>query len=509
MADENYHDEKAAQKVIQFIERFCCQKNGTRIKLLPWQIDLIRKLYGTKQPDGLRQYRQCFAFVPRRNGKSVLAASLLMYHLCFDPPASELYLLSNTITQSEDACYAAAVTMATHSPALRRCLKVLKSKGRIVNTTNNSRLVILSSEANSLMGKDAQLLLFDEIAFFKDRRLYANLKGSQLNRKQPLSLAITTASDNEEGIGKELYDYAVKVKNGTINNPSFLPVLYAAEPSDDWTSPTTWAKANPSLNTLIQQDDIRKLCEEAQQEPRKESEFKQFHLNLFQHSSACFISQPTWQGCRDEFTEDDLIGMPCHCGIDLARRHDLAAVVYVFTSDDKYYLLPRFFLPEQLAKKKEMQDNVPYTTWASQGLLILTDGDVIDYSEIRKTINADDKKFSIQQCGFDPWNAELLCNQQLRLEDGINCVEVRQSIVSMGQPTNQFDKLLREKRIRHNNNPILNWMAANLTVREDSNGNVMPDKKHSTARIDGITAAIIGLSRAIAEQELQPNFSFI
>jgi len=423
---------------------------------------------------------------------------LLLYELVCGEDHGEIYLVSNTLTQSGDAVFDACLSIVRNSPTLQARLKVIKSRGRIINNKTGSRLAVLSSTTSGLMGKDASCLAFDEISFFRDRRVYTNLKGSQLNRKQPLSLSITTASDNLEGIGKELYDYAVNVRDGKIIDPTFLPVIYEAPLSLDWRSEEAWRAANPSLGTLFQASDLRALAREAEAEPRKLSEFRQFHLNQWQHSSVCWLTKETWDKCADDFTEDDFAGRECFTGIDLARRHDMAAVVHVFPKDGNYYLVPRFFLPEQGIEKKEASDHAPYTTWARQGLLTLTPGDTTDYDVIRDVVRQDAGKFKIQECGFDPYSAGLL-DQQLRMTDGINMVEVRQRIDLIAPACGQFEKAILDRRLRHNRHPILNWHAGNVSIRTDANGNLMPDKKHSKARFDGIMAAIIGMSRCITE----------
>jgi phage terminase large subunit-like protein len=500
---EYIYDEQEPKRVIDFVHNFCCRKDGGKITLLPWQIDIVQKLYGTLDKDtGRRRYRQAFVFVPRRNGKSVWMATLLIYHLMTDAPGSELYLISNTITQSADACFAACLAIVENSPSLNHRLggrlKALPSKGRIINLKNKSKLCILSSTTHSLVGRDAQILVHDEIAFFTKREMYTNLKGSQLNRTEPLSLSITTASDNLEGIGKELYDYACGVRDGLIRDESFLPVIFQARADQDWTDPSTWSTANPSMGTLFQEADLAALCNEAKQEPRKESEFKQFHLNLWQHSSIAWLSKAIWDQGATAYTEQDFLKADCWTGLDLARKHDMAAIVHVFPRGENYYLLPRFFLPADNIKAKELQDHAPLSLWAEQGYLTLTPGNVIDYAAIRETIRADEKKFRIQEIGYDPYNAELLCNQQLRLEDGMNCVEVRQTIPVLAPATSHFERLLKEGRLKHPNNPVLNWHAANVAVRTDANLNIVPDKKNSRSRFDGIMAAVIAISRCMS-----------
>ena len=128
---------------------------------------------------------------------------------------------------------------------------------------------------------------------------------------------------------------------------------------------------------------------------------------------------------------------------------------------------------------------------------------MIDYRAIRRQIKEDAERYVVGEIGYDPWNAERLCNQQLGQEDGFEVTEVRQTMPSLGPPTAEFEKLMQAGRLWHGGDPILAWMASHCTVRHDDNDNIMPSKGHSAARIDGIVAAIIGLSRAMFQEPEQ------
>ena len=256
-------------------------------------------------------------------------------------------------------------------------------------------------------------------------------------------ISITTAGYDRESICYEQHEYARGVLEGRIVDSGFLGVIKAAAPEDDWTDPEVWRRANPSYGITIRPDQFEADCREAQQSPRKESAFKRYRLNQWVGHADCWLSSSIWELGAEPFDPRFLEGKECFVGVDLARRRDVAAVVLVFKVDDSFYLLPRFFLPEGCLAERERHDHVSYSVWARQGLLTLTPGDVIDYRFIRQQINDDSKRYSIQQIGYDPWNAELLCNQQLGQEDGFDAVEVRQAIAVMGPATAEFEKLLR------------------------------------------------------------------
>jgi len=498
-----YFDAQAGDRVIEFVEKFCRQSKGQDagkpLSLLPWQRDLLTRLYGWKRKDGTRRYRQAGIWIAKKNGKTTLMSALALYHLIADgEQGAEVYVIANDVQQA-GICYSESANMVEQSPMLAKRLDVRRSQKRILHQGSKSLYRAMSSEKAGKHGYNASLLIWDEVAFQPDRELWDILRYSTAFRKQPLIITISTAGYDKEGIGYEQYQYAKAVSTGKVQDIEFLPLIYEAEAGDDWTSPTTWAKANPSLGRTIPLDDLQAAVEEAKAEPRREGNFRTLRLNQWVGTSNQWLSTRDWDACRADFPNLD--GADCYCGIDLARKHDLAAYVLVFPKGDDYYLLPRFFLPRELAPLKEKVDHVPYLQWARDGHVTLTDGNVIDYSFIRKALLDDSATFNILEIGYDPAGAEQLCNQQLRMEDGLNTVEVRQGILTMGNPTIQFEKLVKERRIKHNGNPCMNWNAGNVTVRTDANDNIMPDKKHSYSRIDGIMAAIIGLSRALVGED--------
>ncbi len=497
-----YFSEKHAAKVIGFVEKFCRQSKGAwagkPLGLIPWQRDLITRAYGWLRPDGTRRYRHVSCWVAKKNGKTTLCSALGLYHLVGDGErGAEVYVVAND-QQQAGICYTESANMVEQSPLLQVRLDVRRSSKRILYPDQFSLYRAMSSEKAGKHGYNSSCLIWDELAFQQDRALWDILRYSTANRRQPMTISISTAGYDRSGIGHEQYQYAKDVLSGKVEDIHFLPVVYESAPSEDWTSEEVWKKSNPSIGHTLGLDDFREAVEEAKASPVKESNFRTLRLNQWIGSATQWISTTTWLACQEEFKEDSFAGQDCFVGLDLARKHDLASYVLVFPRDDKYYLLPRFFLPRELAQKKQDQDHVPYLLWASQGLVTLTPGDVIDYQTIRQSIAEDNKKFRIMELGYDPYLAEQLANQQLRLEDGIPCVEVRQGMLTMGPATVQFERLLKEKKIRHANHPCLNWNAQNVTVRQDASGSlIMPDKSRSNARIDGITAAIIGISRCL------------
>lgn len=509
LAEGCYFDERSGIYVVQFFERFLRhtlgQWSGQPFTLLDWQRDdIVMPLFGWKRADGTRRFRKAYIEVPKKNGKSTLCGGLALYLLIADgEPRAQIFGAAADREQAGIVFHEAA-NMVTASTELSKRVNVIRSTKRIVDPRTSSFYHAISADAYSNEGLNAHAIIFDELHAQKTRDLWDALRYATASRRQPLLISITTAGVDRESICFEQHEYAREVLEGTVQDSSFFGYIRAAEPEADWSNPEVWKHANPSFGITMQADQFAEDYREALQSPRKESAFRRYRLNQWVHHTDCWLSSSVWEQGAKPVDVSMLEGRDCYIGIDLARKRDIAAVVLVFPIDDEYYLLPRFFLPRDNLVERERQDHVSYSFWAQSGLLALTDGDVIDYRYIREQIKADSQRYSIREIGYDPWNAELLCNQQLGQEDGFEVVEVRQTISVMGPATAEFEKLLRAGRLRHNGNPILTWMAGRCAVRQDQNENIVPTKKDSTGRIDGIVASIIGLSRALSHEEQGP-----
>ena len=265
----------------------------------------------------------------------------------------------------------------------------------------------------------------------------------------------------------------------------------------DWTSEEVWYQANPNLGVSKKIEYMREQCRIAQENPAFENVFKRLDLNIRTEQAVRIIVMAEWDACDGPVDAKALEGQQCHGGLDLATVNDLAALVMVFQRPDGIYdVLPRFWCPRENAIRRERLHNVPYLTWAKQGYLTLTPGDRIDYNYIRQAVNEDAKRFRIVDIGIDPFNASHL-EQQLREEDGIAMVEYRQGFISMNEPTKMLLRMLKGAELRHDGNPILRWMAGNLSAKTDAQDNIKPDKQKSADKIDGIVALIMALGRAL------------
>lgn len=298
--------------------------------------------------------------------------------------------------------------------------------------------------------------------------------------------------------GLGLWSYANGRDNSRVIDHTFYPVIYGAEESDDWTDPKVWKKANPSLGITVGIDKVKDACESAKQNPGEENSFRQLRLNQWVKQAVRWMPMDKWDKCEFAVSEDDLEGRVCYGGLDLSSTTDSTAFVLVFPpedEDDKYIILPYFWIPEDNLDLRVRRDHVPYDVWERQGFLQTTEGNVVHYGYIEKFIESLGERFNIREIAFDRWGAVQMVQNLEGM--GFTVVPFGQGFKDMSPPTKELMKLVLEQRIAHGGHPVLRWMMDNIFIRTDPAGNIKPDKEKSTEKIDGAVATIMALDRAI------------
>ena len=493
-----WFDPDAGERVATFFRRFLRHSKGRfagqPFELLPWQRDLVDRLYGWKRPDGTRRYRESSVWVPKKNGKSTLIAGLELYHLVADgEPGAEVYTGARDRKQSS-IIYRECESMVRASPELATRLKLVPSTKRIVFTDANAFLEALSADVGSKEGLNPSYSCIDELHVQHDRRLYDTLRYGGTARTQPLLQTISTAGDEVESIGREIWDHSHAVIDGTISDPAFLPIVYAASPDDDFEDPSVWRKANPSMGFTMDETRFGEELTAAKRSPSDWSSFLRYRLNLWLGSTDRYLDLAAWNACGAPFDPAELDGLPCWCGLDLATTTDLAAFAALYPGGRATW---HFWLPKDGIEEASRRDRVDYREWARQGFVTPTPGRVIDYSFIRAAILTHNDRCPITQLGTDPYNARQLCTQ-LREQDGLNVVEVRQGYLSLSGPTKELGRMTMANEIRHGSNPVANWQADNACVESDPAGNIKLSKRASRRRIDGLAALVNAIACRIA-----------
>lgn len=498
------YDPSKAEKVRKFLETFCVQSKhpwtGKPLKLLDWQWEeIILPLYSWFRPDGTRRFKNAIIYVPKKCGKTTLLSGLSLYHL-LEFPGSECYCIASDVQQAS-VLYDQSADMVELSPHLKDRLWVRRNIKAILDEKRKSKFRVLSSTPEGKSGFSANLVCYDEIAEWNGthaRTIYDRLVNAGMARVNSLQLVISTAQYDRAHLGFELYNRAQQIKKGSVIELDTLPVIYSLGEEEDWQVENNWWKVCPSIDITVPKQYYRDEYQRVKNNPRDEAQFRTFLLCQWVGHAEQWLSSIDWNACYEDFNEEDLYGLPAFVGLDGSSKGDLFAYTIIIPKDGKYYLIPRAFSPRDLANKKEETDHVPYREWEREGHITLTSGNVIDPSAVLKSLKADSEKFDFVDVRFDPNGLELF--RQAAEEEDLFLVEAAQTASVMAPPTSFLERLVKERKIRHNGHPVLSWCIGNCTVKTDSQDRIMIDKRRVTGRIDLATSTILALLGVMGDE---------
>lgn len=506
------NDNPKADRAVRFFQNLTQLEGrwaGQPLKLLPWERQIVRDVFGTTRPDGKRQYQTVYIEIPKKNGKTTLAAGFVLYLLTFDDePAPQVYGAAVDRPQAT-LVFRPAANMVRQSGFLNRRCRVIDSQKRIICPANNGFYQVLSADVEQKHGLNIHGVVIDELHAQPNRRLVDVLtKYSGAAREQPLTVIITTAGTDRNSIGWEYHDKARQIINGTRNDPTFYAVIYGLEDDENWKDEALWHRVNPSLGHILKLEDFRKDFDDALQSPSDEASFRQLRLNQWVKQTARAINLETWD--RNDAPMRPLFGRRCYGGLDLAAVEDLTAFAIASPAPDGFVdLAVHFWIPEDRMSEIERRHKVPYSLWSRQGYVTATPGGVIDPDFVIEEIAAICQELDVVEIAFDRWGSAYIISKLQELGFRVDekarrkkLIQMGQGFGSMGAPTKEFKRLVGELKIRHARNPILRWNIDNFVVRRDPAGNEKPDKEKATEKIDGAVAAIMAIDRVIRNTNL-------
>lgn len=502
-------DPDAAQRASSFFALLKHSKGkwaGQPFELAAWQRFIVGCLFGWKREDGTRRFRVAYNEIPRKNGKSTLAAGLGILLAFFDnEPGAEVYCAATKRDQAK-IVFNEAKRSVENTPALKRRISVLTANMNVRETS--SKLEPLGADADSTDGLNPHGVIIDELHAHKTSALVDVLQTAAGARSQPMRFEITTAGSDRTSVCWRHHDYSVKVLEGVVKDDSWFAFIAAADKGDDWREKRTWQKANLNLGVSVNPDYIEAECRRAEKIPGEQNTFRRLHLNEWTEQASRAIDMALWDEGAGVVKPDQLEGEPCMAGLDMASTSDLAAEVKIFGPDaDGYYdVLARFWIPEASIavgtsrRSEEMRRQLEL--WVEQGFITATEGNVTDYDFVEKSILKDAERYRLRVLAFDRWDVtQLITHLQDEWGTGddarIKVIDVGQGFASMAAPTKEFLRLVADKKIRHGGNPVLRWMVSNLALRQDPAGNLKPDRDSSGDKIDGVVALIMALGRVM------------
>ena len=505
MADTTYYfDEASADRAVNFIETFCThvkgELGGKPFLLDDWQKDdIIRPLFGWKRADGRRKYRTCYVEIPRKNGKSNLSAAIALYMLFSDgEPGAEIISAAGD-RQQANIVFSVAQEMVYNNAELRKRGKVYRNQIQYKSSFYKS----ISAEASTKHGFNCHAVIFDELHTQPNRDLFDVLVTSTGARTQPLIMALTTAGHDRNSICWEVHEYARQVKEGSVKDETFLPVLYAADAEDDWTQEETWKKANPGYGSICRPEYFEQEVQKAKNVPSDLNTFLRLNLNIWTSAEQAWIPDDIFMRGADPLPPDDvLLGLPCYGGLDLASTQDLTAFALLFRDEeaDCFYLKVHQFVNSEKAESKKLNAGIDYLRWAEEGHITVIPGNRTDYRYIKEHIVQAAAKYDLRSIGYDPRFSTYIVSE-LVAED-IVMHPMAQNITTMNGPTKEFEMQMLSGNIVHGGNEVLRWQMGCAVVYMDVNENkrVVKESYKESKKVDGVIASIIAMNEYVHER---------
>jgi phage terminase large subunit-like protein len=516
-----WYDVAAAEAAASFFPDYLrltdAEWAGRPFILANWQADrIIRPAFGWRRLDGTRRYRRVIVWIPRKNGKTELAAGVSLLGLIGDGEMGGQGYSIATDKNQASIVFDKATTMVNLSDPLKRHLTCFKPS--IYCAELNASFKPLSGKPKGKHGLSPSIVVGDEVHEWENGDLYTFVHQGTGARRQPLEFLISTAG-TKSGFGWELWDECQRILAGESEDEETLVVIFAADAEDDWTSEETWAKANPNLGISPKIDYLRAECAKAKQLPRLENDFKRYHLNIWTEQAVRWLPIEAWDRCglddptgdvdrdgqrrvlndRWRDLEEGLATRRAFAGLDLSSTRDLTAWVIVIPPEEeggRWIWLPRVFMPMDNIAERVKRDKAPYDLWVKSGAMVPTPGNVTDYSAIKKQIFKDCETFKIEQIAVDRWNASQLT---VELQDeGLPVTLFGQGYFSMSAPSKELERQVIGGLLDHGGHPALRWCAGNVAVETDPAENIKPTKAKSTERIDPLVAGIMGTGVAMA-----------
>ncbi|MBF0379336.1 MAG: terminase large subunit [Desulfamplus sp.] len=481
---------------------------GKRFTLHPFQESVARRIYGPTTDDGRRLVRMACIWIPRGNAKTTLASALALAHF-LGPEAEAGGQVIQAAADRENAgiAFKHSWEMVKQDAALLSRVAPIESRKVLNHTKTSSVLKAISSEAYSKHGMSASFFLADEVHSWplaEGRKLFTVVVDSQVKRETPLTVVISTAGEGQGGLAFDLWSYSLAVARGEVDDPTFAPIIFAADPEADWRDESAWHAANPAIAAgFCSLEELRVKARRIEHFPADVADFRRYHLGQWQSgASNPWLDLSVYDAAEPMAPHEDLIGRPCYVGVDLSSVEDLTAVVAVFPGGDddarRYDVLATFFLPEENLARKAEKDRADYLRWATAGHLRLTEGNVVDHGAIIAHVLELAERHAVQDVAIDRWNSTAVTTALQG--EGIAVQAFGQGFASMAAPVREMKRAILSGHFRHGGNPALRYCFSNVVAEKDAAENEKFTKEKARGRIDGAVASAMAIGRALANE---------
>lgn len=500
------------ERAVKFLRGMKHPKNpmpGHPFQLDPWQEAVVRAIYGPRHEDGTRIVRRVVLLLPRGNRKTSLCAALTLLHLV-GPERMPGGLTVSAAAAHDQAreLFLEASMIVDHDKRLSERLRISDYKSEIKYPDIRGRYVAVAADGDVLHGKTPNVVICDELHAWEGRsgrKQWDALESALVKVKGTLMMIPTTAGRGQENIAWQVVSYAIKVQKGEIEDPATLPVIFAAEPEDDWTDEELWHAVNPGMRHGY--PDIAGFRDKARKSVHSALDrdgFLQFNLNRWMDAStAPFVEMHIYDRCDWEVDLDELemSQAPVWIGVDLSKNDDLTAVVMAWADDASggYCVKPFFFCPQDTLRKNGDRHGVDYVRWAEDDFILTTPGNTVDLRHIEDFIRDLCATYNVQEVLFDPYSGKAMMANLV--EDGLPAIEFRQNAPMLAPAVKELERVILGGAFRHGGHPVLRWCFENVQIETDRAGNRMMHKGKSGNKIDGAVATAMAIARASVGSE--------
>lgn len=477
---------------------------GRPFVLEAWQCAIVYILFGWRQEDGTRRFREALLEMARKNGKTTFAAYLCILMLMFDGEyGAEIYSAAVDQNQSK-ICWRTARDMIRQSPGFAKEVKIFVNS--ITYDANNSFFQPLSKDSGNKDGLNPSFAVYDERHAWPNNDISDVIRSGMGARRQPLTVSITTAGFDRSKPYYKDRSVAVDVLRGIKQKDDLFALIYCPDKDDDWKSEETWKKANPNMGVSVSVEYLQREMENAViKGGRDEVNFRTKNVNQWMDAPEVWVPDDIIQKNNKSDNYDDCVGEECYCGLDIASHVDITALSIYFPKLQKVKWL--FWVPE--SKLQETEDTVDYRLWRDQGYINVTEGEIIDWSRVSADIAEELKKYKPKCLAFDPYKAYDNIIVSLADQYGMQDIlkEYPQNISYMSEPCKQIEAKLMASEFDFGGNPVIRWMFANVVMYYDINNNVRPSKKKSRNKIDGVSAFVDAYGAYLSDRATSKVYS--
>lgn len=507
--EEYYYDTEEAKKIFQFVSKLTNDRGASRkFELLEFQFDIITEILCVRRKsDGKRKHREAHINIPRKNGKSFLAAIIVVYlFFCQKHIFGALFILTANTTKQAGELYGTVEHFIKTNRTLRRYCKITSSTKTIIRKDNGNKLMVLSSDADNADSFNDYLAVLDEVHQAKNDEMYGKLRTGQGAWEEPLIITITTASSGEDpkNLEMQLYTMAKKIEAGEEEDPTFYYKIYEAKKDCNVEDREEWYKSNPALGVFRKLEDLENFAKRIRLMPMQENMFRRMFLNqhvALDHEKGA-INMDLWDACTKKVDVKELEGWKCWNGLDLSSKNDITGFVQVFYEETsgRFIIVPHLYTPKDTLAYRQQKDNNPYDYWVKKGDLIALPGKYVKFDAMLDHMMDLSDRYRFEQIGFDRWGSATILN---RLEDQWDIIPIGQGTKTMTQVISDFENLLVDERLVIADNECLRFMAKNCVAVYDEMLGVKYSKKKSRCKIDGIIAMLMGLLLCIEENGIE------